>query len=263
MDVLQHKEFLDEKLRQFNRPEFVRLDPVCIPHRFTKRQDIEIAGFLAALLAWGQRQTIINKCNELMGFMGNEPHNFVRYHKPGDLKPMKDFVHRTFNSEDLYYFIRFLHLHYTEFDSLEDAFPIRPDATDVGAALTAFESLFFSLPAVPERTRIHVASPARRSACKRLNMFLRWMVRKDEGGIDFGIWSRIQPRQLVCPIDLHVERVAFRLGLLTDHHRNWEAALQLTANLRKFDPEDPVKYDIALFSIGVDENFNRSFEARQ
>ena len=246
------KEFLDEKVDLYNRPEFIELDPIQIPHQFNKRQDIEIAGFFAATLAWGQRKTIIAKGKELMELMNNTPHDFILHHKSHDLKRISRFKHRTFNSTDLLYFISFFKDFYSKNNSLEEAF-INSNRKSLlmKDSLTQFHDLFFSLEHLPQRTRKHVATPARKSACKRINMFLRWMVRNDNRGVDFGLWKKISPAQLICPIDLHVERVARKLKLIKRNSVDWETAIELTNSLKKFDPSDPVKYDFALFGLGV------------
>jgi uncharacterized protein (TIGR02757 family) len=249
------KEFLDEKVEQYNRPGFIEADPISIPHRFSNRQDIEIAGLFAATLAWGQRTTIINNCLRLMEWMDNAPHDFVVNHRPVDLRRFRSFKHRTFNITDLSYFVRFLGHHYRAHASLEDAFLQPPTATDTAEAIIYFHDVFFGLPGYPARTRKHVATPARKSACKRINMYLRWMVRNDQRGVDFGIWHRISPAQLVCPFDVHVERVARKLKLVKRKQKDWHAAVELTDNLKKLDPHDPVKYDFALFGLGVEERF--------
>ena len=251
------KAFLDQKVDLYNQPSFIAADPISIPHRFTQKQDIEIAGFFAALFAWGNRTIIINKCTELLQLMDGAPYDFIRHHTDGDLKKFMQFKHRTFNTTDLLYFISFLQYYYSQHISLESAFSIWLTEEDktVENALIHFRHYFFSLPYAPDRTRKHIASPDRGSHCKRLNMFLRWMVRTDNKGVDFGIWSEIKPSQLVCPVDVHVARVARRLGLLTAKQLNWKAALELTAHLRTFDPQDPVKYDFALFGLGVAECF--------
>ncbi len=211
-------------------------------------------GLWAAVLAWGQRPTIINKCNLLIDLMGGAPYDFILHHKPKDLKPFLSFKHRTFNDVDTLYFIHFFKKYYKKHESLEDAFllGLNPEDTDVKGSLIQFNHYFFSLPEAPSRTQKHVSTPARKSACKRLNMFLRWMVRKDNKGVDFGIWNKIKPSQLVCPCDVHVERVARKLGLLERENLDWDAAVELTNNLKMLDPIDPVKYDFALFSMGVE-----------
>jgi len=263
------KEFLDRKAEEYNQPSFILNDPVSIPHQFSKRQDIEIAGFFAAIFSWGNRTTIIRKSRELMQLMDNAPHQFVLQHADKDLKRMLDFKHRTFNATDLLYFIAFFKQHYTHFDSLEDAFlhspgpngkPIAGKASDqpglaARTALAAFHSYFFSLEDVPARTTKHISTPERNSGCKRLNMFLRWMVRQDDKGVDFGIWQRIPPSALICPLDVHVARVARRLGLLNRTQTDWQAAVELTDYLLGLDEKDPVKYDFALFGLGVMEKF--------
>lgn len=254
IDWLQLKEFLDSKVELYNRPEFIPLDPVLIPHRFSKKQDIEIAGFFAATLAWGQRITIINKCSELLTMMDNAPHEFLLNHKLKDLKRFEKFKHRTFNSTDTLYFIESLSTYYRAHDSLEDAF-MDSESDSIESGLINFHKIFFSLPDFPPRTIKHVSIPTRKSACKRLNMYLRWMVRQDANGVDFGIWKKIKPSQLVCPCDVHVERVARKLKLINRKGMNWNTAMELTTNLRKLDSSDPVKYDFALFGLGIVERF--------
>ncbi|TWR28806.1 TIGR02757 family protein [Mucilaginibacter pallidiroseus] len=291
------KAFLDAKVAQYNRPEFIANDPVSIPHLFSKKQDIEIMGFWAATLAWGQRVTIINKCKELIALMDGAPYDFIVNHQEPDLKRLLHFKHRTFNDIDTLYFISFFRWHYERYESLEDAFlppgPIRgelkmvtltshvepvetltaslslrqaqTDPANVSAspsggwgaeaALNHFRSYFFSLPDFPHRTKKHVSSPSQKSTCKRLNMFLRWMVRKDEQGVDFGIWNEFKPADLICPCDLHVDRVARKLKLITRKRTDWQTAVELTHNLRELDPTDPVKYDFALFGLGIEERW--------
>jgi uncharacterized protein (TIGR02757 family) len=251
------KDFLDEKVGLYNRPNFIELDPISIPHRFTKKQDIEIAGFFAAILAWGQRKTILNKCNELLACMDNSPHDFMVNHTDGDLKAVLGFKHRTFNEVDALYFIHFLSWFYRHQDSLEKAFLIgQTGAIDsMESMLIQFQRFFFRLEDAPGRTKKHISSPATRSACKRINMYLRWMVRQDQQGVDFGIWKQISPAQLICPCDLHVDRVGRKLGLITRKQTDWYTAVELTQVLRSFDPLDPVKYDFALFGLGVEEKF--------
>lgn len=249
--------FLDLKYNQYNNPDFIGPDPVSIPHQYTTLQDIEITGFWAAVLAWGQRKTIINKCNELFALMDHAPYDFVLNHSENDLKKLLNFKHRTFNTTDTLYFIEFFKWFYSEYDSLEEAFTMSMNDQDttIENGLAGFHNLFFSLPDCPQRTKKHIATPVRNSACKRINMFLRWMVRQDEQGVDFGLWKQIKPSQLICPCDLHVDRVARKLGLITRKQTDWQTALELTENLRKFDPKDPVKYDFALFGLGIEEKF--------
>ena len=251
------KEFLDQKVDQFNRPGFIENDPICIPHAFNKKQDIEIAGLFAAVLAWGQRVTIIKKCKSLLQMMDNDPHQFILNHKPKDLKPFQEFKHRTFNPTDTLYFIELLRWYYGKHDSLEDAFLVDPSEETIGKGLVYFQQMFFSLDDAPHRTRKHIPSPDRKSTCKRMVMYLRWMVRQDKKGVDFGIWKKISPAQLVCPCDLHVDRVSRKLKLIKRKPTDWLTALELTANLRKLDPQDPVKYDFALFGLGIDEGWSK------
>jgi uncharacterized protein (TIGR02757 family) len=253
----QLKELLDRKAAEYNQALFIPTDPISIPHRFNKKQDIEIAGFFAAIFAWGNRTTIINKTSELMQLMDHSPHEFCLHHSEKDLKRMLDFRHRTFNVTDLLYFISFFQFHYQKNESLETAFSrwMKPGDETVERALKGFHHYFFSLPGAPSRTVKHIASPERGSTCKRLNMYLRWMVRKDKAGVDFGLWSRISPSQLVCPIDVHVARVARRFGLITRKQLDWRTALDLTAHLRVLDPSDPARYDFALFGLGAVEKF--------
>jgi len=254
MSPTELKDFLDEKVRLYNQPNFIENDPISIPHFFSKKQDIEIAGFWAAILAWGQRKTIISKCKELFHMMDNAPHDFISNHSENELKPFVNFKHRTFNGTDTLYFIHFLRHHYSKHSSLEQAFSDGiSSSVNVENNLVNFHRQFFSLEDHPERTKKHIATPARKSACKRINMFLRWMVRSDDCSVDFGIWNQIKPHQLVCPCDLHVDRVARKLGLIKRKQTDWQTALELTENLKKMDPDDPVKYDFALFGLGVIE----------
>jgi len=250
------QQLLDARLVLYHRPEFIEDDPVSVPHRFEKKQDIEISGLFAAVLAWGNRTTIINNCSKLMQWMDDAPHEFILHHSEPDLKPFLHFVHRTFNATDLLYFITFLKYHYSQHDSLEDAFvpeDVYPHE-NVEQALIWFHRYFFSIEH-PERTRKHICTPQGKSACKRLNMYLRWMVRQDSQGVDFGIWKKIRPRQLICPLDVHVARVAHRLELIPTDQSNWQNAMLLTSQLKQFDPDDPVRYDYALFGLGMAERF--------
>jgi uncharacterized protein (TIGR02757 family) len=250
-------DFLNIKVEQFNTPNFIDKDPICIPHLFTKKQDIEIAGFLAATIAWGNRTTIINNAKSLMTLMDNSPHDFICNHQSNDLKKFLSFKHRTFNATDLLYFISFLQFHYATNASLETAFisTIKNNNDVIEHALTHFHNYFFSLQDFPTRTKKHVATPIRNSACKRLNMYLRWMVRNDKRDVDFGIWENIKPIDLIIPLDVHVCNVATRLGLLQTSKANWKQAIELTNVLRTFDKNDPTKYDFALFGLGVIEKF--------
>lgn len=249
----QLKDFLETKVTQYNQPNFIENDPIQIPHLYTQKQDIEIAGFFAATLAWGQRKTIIAKCKQLMKMMDDAPYDFVIHHTEEDLKPFLTFKHRTFNATDTLYFIHFFKNFYQQHNSLEYAFIQNPQKLEIEEGLINFHQLFASLPEFPIRTRKHIATPARKSACKRINMYLRWMVRNDQNGVDFGIWKMIKPSQLICPCDVHVDRVARKLGLITRKQTDWLTALELTKNLRVMDENDPIKYDFALFGLGLEK----------
>jgi uncharacterized protein (TIGR02757 family) len=250
------KILLEEKLNLYNQPTFINVDPISIPHLFTRQQDIEIAGFFAAIFSWGSRTTIINKSRELLRLMDNAPHQFITQHKEKDLIRLLSFKHRTFNTDDLLYFVSFLKQHYRHHHSLEEAFSkgLLPNSPTVEAGLIAFKKYFFSLEHL-SRTEKHISSPIQKSTCKRLNMFLRWMVRKDNKGVDFGLWNKITPAQLICPVDVHVARIAKQLGILKRKQVDWLAAMELTDYLRTLDPQDPVKYDFALFGTGVMEKY--------
>jgi uncharacterized protein (TIGR02757 family) len=274
------KPILDEYVEKFNRPDFIADDPISIPHRFSKPQDIEITAFWTAILAWGQRKTIINSANRLFEYMDNAPFDFIKNHQEIDRKRFEAFKHRTFQPTDALYFLEFLQQFYKKNDSLETAFArhfsgieeieenkvdnrgkkrkeklqtLKKEDPSVSTALIGFHNDFFDLPDVPHRTQKHIATPLSKSTCKRLCMFLRWMVRKDNCGVDFGIWQTIKPSQLLMPLDVHVERHARRLGLLERPQTDWQTVLELTEKLRQFDPNDPVKYDFALFGMGIAE----------
>ena len=251
------KIFLNKKVGEYNQPFFIEADPISVPHGFSKKQDIEIAGLFAAVFAWGNRTTIIAKARELMQLMDNAPHDFCVHHASTDLKRLLQFKHRTFNTTDLLYFIAFLQFHYSHNDSLETAFSqwMGKNDKDTEQALDGFHDYFFSLPDAPNRTRKHVSAPRKKSACKRLNMYLRWMVRRDKQGVDFGIWRKLNPSQLVIPFDLHVARVARHFHLIERKQNDWLTARELTDTFRQLDDKDPVKYDFALFALGVLEKF--------
>lgn len=245
--------FLDDCVERFNRPEFIATDPVGLPRRFSKTQDIEIIGFWVAMLAWGQRKTIIQKGEALIELMDGAPHDFILNHKERDRKRFLSFKHRTFQTTDTLYFLDFFQRFYKSHFSLESAFAqfLKPDESTVENALIGFHNFFFQSENAPERTRKHLSTPLRNSTCKRLNMFLRWMVRQDDKGVDFGIWQKMKPNQLLIPLDVHVDRIARQLGLLKRQQTDWKAVLELSETLRHFDPADPVKYDFALFGLGV------------
>ena len=246
------KETLDPLVERVNRLDFIENDPISIPHRFQKKQDIEIAGFFSAIFAWGQRKTIIKKASELMSLMDNSPSEFILHHSPDDLKSLLSFKHRTFQSTDLLFFIQFLKQYYQENESLEKAFyqdQTHPYHQMVG--LSRFYQLIFQGDGIPARSRKHIATPAKNATCKRLNMYLRWMVRSDESMVDFGIWKSIPMSALMIPLDVHVEHYARQFGLLTRSQRDWKAVEEITHHLKIINPNDPVIYDYALFGLGV------------
>lgn len=253
--IEEKKDYLEGLVYRFNRPEFIPADPISIPRQFSRREDIEISGLLAAMLAWGQRKTILQKMQDLLCRMDKAPFDFVVNHEAVDLKRLEGFVHRTFNDTDLLYVISFLKQVYRRNSSLEKAF-FSQEETGYNAVfhgLVRFRAQFMDCDDFPGRTGKHVSTPENGSACKRLNMFLRWMVRKDNAGVDFGLWKSIKPAQLICPCDVHVERQARKLGLVSRPKADWSMAVELTENLRLLDSEDPVRYDFALFGLGVSE----------
>lgn len=249
------KELLDEAYDRFARPAFIADDPVQVPRSFARREDAEVMGFLTATIAWGQRRTIINNAFKLARLMDDRPHDFVLNAGAADLGRLGDFAHRTFNGVDLAYFIRALrHLHRTH-GGLEDAF-LAGDriGADMGQAIARFKQRFFAI-GHPARTRKHVADPSRGSNAKRINMFLRWMVRPGDRGIDLGLWKRIPTSALHVPLDVHTGRVARDLGLLKRKQDDWKSVIELTEHLRQLDPVDPIRYDIALFALGVNDQW--------
>lgn len=249
-------DLLNEKYLKFNRLDFIDSDPVCIPHRYSNKQDIEISGFFAAILAWGQRKTIINKSSELLEKMDNSPYDFVLNANSNELRKLETFVHRTFNFVDLMYFLEFFKTHYINHTSLESAFLIENNKEEnLKMNLIQFKKYFFSLDDTPKRTQKHISSPLSNSACKRINMYLRWMVRNDNKGVDFGIWKNILPSQLIIPCDVHVENIARKLNLTTRPKADWKMAEEITNSLRILDPNDPTKYDFALFGMGIEKYF--------
>ena len=255
-DLLLLKEFLDEKYFLYNHKKFIESDPICIPHQFTKKQDVEIAAFLAATIAWGNRQSIIKNAGKLMQFMDFEPHSFVTNATTKDLKVFSKFVHRTFNGDDCIFFIQSLKHLYKNNESLEVLFSkgIKSNDETIKNGIVNFREEFFSIQH-PKRTQKHVSNPVKNSSSKRLCMFLRWMVRTDKAGVDFGIWKTIKPSQLCLPLDLHTGNVSRKLGLLKRTQNDWQAVEEVTALLRQLDNKDPVKYDFALFGLGVFEKF--------
>ncbi|WP_297761714.1 TIGR02757 family protein [uncultured Muriicola sp.] len=247
-------EFLDLKVEEYNRPFFLTSDPIQIPHTFSLKQDIEISGFLTATIAWGNRKSIINNATLLMELMDRAPYQFVMEHTDKDLRSLQAYVHRTFNGSDLQYFMAALKHLYTNHDGMEAVFSRHAQKSTLQPAITKFKEYFFELPH-EQRTKKHISDPAKGSAAKRINMFLRWMVRDATTGVDFGIWKSLNPSQLSCPLDVHSGNVARKLRLLTRKQNDAKAVAELDANLRLLDPNDPVKYDFALFGLGVFEKF--------
>lgn len=248
------KAFLDEKVVQYNHPKFLESDPIQVPHRFTNKEDIEISGFLTATIAWGNRKSIINNANYLMDLLDNAPYDFVTNHSETDLDKLNTFVHRTFNGSDLQVFIQSLKNIYLNYNGLENVFFTFQETNTLQFAISQFKNVFFEIPH-EQRTKKHVSDPMKGSAAKRINMFLRWMVRDNSTGVDFGIWKSLKPSQLSCPLDVHSGNVARKLKLLKRKQNDAKALAELDKNLRILDPLDPVKYDFALFGLGVFEKF--------
>lgn len=249
------KDFLDEKHDLYNRPEFIENDPISIPHKYTLKEDIEIAGFLSASIAWGNRKMIIRNAEKMMKMMDDAPFDFIINHNDYDLSPFSKFVHRTFNGTDCLYFIHSLANIYKKHNGLESVFSNEIiKGNSVKSAIIHYRNVFFEAN-YPDRTSKHIANPERGSAAKRINMFLRWMVRKDNKGVDFGIWNDISPAGLLCPLDVHTGNVSRKLSLLGRKQNDWKAVEELSNELRKFDPLDPIKYDFALFGLGINEHF--------
>jgi uncharacterized protein (TIGR02757 family) len=247
------KEFLDEKADKYNRPFFIESDPISVPHRYSKKEDIEIAGFLSATIAWGQRTTIIKNANKLMNLMDDSPYEFIIKAKEKDLLKFEGFVHRTFNSTDVVFFIRALQNIYLKHGGLENVFNTHEKNDILKHSIIHFRNVFFSIP-YPPRTKKHISNPEDNSSAKRICMYLRWMARKDKKGVDFGLW-KLPSKHLMCPLDVHSGNVARKLGLLKRTQNDWKAVEELTAKLREMDPKDPVKYDFALFGLGAFEKF--------
>ncbi|HAB28976.1 MAG: TIGR02757 family protein [Xanthomarina sp.] len=254
MKQTELKEFLDVKVLEYNRPEFIESDPIQIPHFFNKKEDIEISGFLTATIAWGNRKSIINNAKRMMEYMDHSPFDFVKNHREQDLQSLLPFVHRTFNGTDFITFVKGLQHIYNNHHGLEQVFSVANKQTSLQAAIHHFKKVFFEIEHLP-RTQKHVSDPLKNSAAKRINMFLRWMVRTDQTGVDFGIWKTLSPSQLSCPLDVHSGNVARKLGLLKRKQNDAKALRELDENLRILDSTDPVKYDFALFGLGVFEGF--------
>lgn len=254
--LLELKDFLNEKYDQYNRPEFIDHDPILLPHLFTKKQDIEIAGFLAATIAWGNRKSILNNGQKILNWMDRDPHQFIMNFTDADIRSVKNqVVHRTFNGEDLVCFWQNLQNLYNEHDSMETLFILDAGETNFYHALERFRTSFFRANS-SLRSFKHVSSTYKNSAAKRLMMFLRWMVRKDNRGVDFGIWEALDARYLSVPLDVHTGNVSRQLNLLKRKQNDWKAVEELDIPLRKMDSSDPAKYDFALFGLGVDKDFS-------
>lgn len=254
MTKAELKAFLDERASFYNTPDFIKDDPISIPHQFSKKQDIEILGFLMATIAWGNRKSILTSGKRLLKILDYQPHEFILNHSEKDLKACKGFVHRTFNDVDLMYFLHALKAIYSQYNSLEDVFVKHKASSNLQTAISNFKSEFLSFGA-PKRTYKHISDPLKNSAAKRLNMMLRWFVRQDNHGVDFGIWTKILPSELSCPLDVHSGRVARQLKLLKRKQNDAKAVAELDKSLRKLDLKDPVKYDFALFGLGVERKF--------
>ncbi|MDP5092685.1 MAG: TIGR02757 family protein [Polaribacter sp.] len=255
MKQTELKEFLDEKALFYNNPSFIESDPIQIPHQFSNKEDIEIAAFLTATISWGNRKMIIQNASKMMELLEFSPHDFILNHQENDLKSFEKFVHRTFNSIDFQQFVKSLNHIYQNHGGLEKALSIKDKADTYQTAIHEFKKLFFEVPH-QNRTQKHISDPLKNSAAKRINMFLRWMVRNDKAGVDFGIWPTHNPAHLSCPLDVHSGNVARKLGILKREQNDWKALSELDKKLRKLDKKDPVKYDFALFGLGVFEKFS-------
>ncbi|WP_350288648.1 TIGR02757 family protein [uncultured Croceitalea sp.] len=254
MNKAELKAFLDQKAAQYEHPKFLESDPLQIPHRFSKKEDIEISAFLTATIAWGNRKSIINNATRLMELLDNAPYDFLQNHQESDLDSLSNFVHRTFNGDDLKYFIKSLSNIYKNHGGLETVFTKNQAQNSLQLSISNYKTIFFELAHMP-RTQKHVSDPLKGSAAKRINMFLRWMVRPGERGVDFGLWKNISSSKLSCPLDVHSGNVARKLKLLRRKQNDAKALLELDTSLRKLDTNDPVKYDFALFGLGVFEKF--------
>ena len=254
MNKTELKEFLEEKVNQYNTLDFIDSDPVQIPHLFSQKEDIEIAGFLSATIAWGNRTMIIKNAQKMMDLMGNTPYDFVMSHTEEDIERLENFVHRTFNGKDFGGFIKGLQNIYQNHNGLEAVFAKNQEKDSLQKSIHEFKKLFFEIEHLP-RTQKHISDPLNNSAAKRINMYLRWMIRQDTKGVDLGIWKKISPATLSCPLDVHSGNVARKLGLLTRKQNDGKALAELDQKLREMDAIDPVKYDFALFGLGVFEGF--------
>lgn len=254
IEIDQLKEFLDSKVQLYNHPKFIESDPIQVPHQFTDKKDIEIAAFLTATIAWGNRKSIIKNAHKMMTLLELSPYEFIMSHSKNDLKSLDGFVHRTFNNEDLKQFIKSLKHLYKEYGGLESIFLKYAQENSLQNGIHQLKKHFFEIPHL-SRTQKHISDPQKNSAAKRINMFLRWMIRNDQNGVDFGLWNNLSPSQLSCPLDVHSGNVARKLGLLKRSQNDAKAVAELDTALRQLDKKDPVKYDYALFGLGVFESF--------
>ncbi len=254
MNEYELKEFLEKKVNLYNHPNFIESDPIQIPHLFSQKEDVEIAGFLSATIAWGNRKMIIKNAHKMMDLMGNSPYDFVMSHSEENLEPLETFVHRTFNGQDFVGFIKGLQHVYKNHDGLEAVFAKNQETDSMQKSISEFKKIFFEI-SHQNRTQKHISDPMNGSAAKRINMYLRWMCRQDNKGVDLGIWKSIAPSLLSCPLDVHSGNVARKLGLLNRKQNDGKALSELDLKLRELDPNDPVKYDYALFGLGVFEGF--------
>lgn len=248
------REFLNEKSLLYNNPQFIELDPIQIPHMYSEKEDVEIAGLLTAAISWGNRKAIIKGAHRMMDLMGNVPYEFIMNYSKKDLDHLSTFVYRTFNGIDFTYFIQALAYIYRERGGLEHIFTSHQTESSLQPAIHQLKKEFFSIPH-PRRTEKHLPDPQKGSAAKRVNMYLRWMVRDDKCGVDFGLWKEISPSKLSCPLDVHTGNVARKLGLVQRRQNDARTVSQLDDKLRSLDPLDPVKYDFALFGLGIFEHF--------
>ena len=252
MTKLELKEFLDQKYNQYNTTEFIETDPIQIPHCFSKKEDIEIAAFLSATIAWGNRKMIIRNSKKMIDLLDNSPFDFISNANNKEINSISGFVHRTFNNTDFIFFIKSLQNIYKNHGGLENIFS--NNFTDVKSSIANLRKVFFEIP-YPEKTGRHISNVEKNSAAKRINMFLMWMIRNDKKGVHFGLWNKIKPADLFLPLDVHTGNVGRKLGLLKRNQNDWKAVAEITTQLQKFDKTDPVKYDFALFGLGVFEKF--------
>ena len=248
------KEFLDEKAFKYESPSFIKDDPILIPHQFTDKRDIEISAFITSIISWGNRKSIINSSRNIMSYMDHSPYDFIMNHTKEDLTSTNKSIHRTFNMIDLNYFIISLRNIYENYGGIEDIISDKKNGSNIQERISSFKKIFFSLEH-PQRSKKHLPSPIDGSSAKRFNMFLRWMVRSNEKGVDFGIWKKIRTSELSIPLDVHIGRIARDLGLLSRNQNDSKSVEEIDIKLREMDHVDPVKYDYALFGLGVYEKF--------